>query len=496
MSTPSYKQLQEQFVSNQNGTSIWEISLAVTVLPTLIIFRDCLLLLTSLSSAWFKPVFEFIILIVFTVLAITIFSDHILLVLLLLIFAVILQLSTFTSQTQELWTNLSNPRELQRPILTYINGRHLKFVTYFRAIINIVTGICILAVDFPIFPRRFAKTETYGTSVMDAGVGFYIVANALISPEARQTTLRCKSFLDWLSVLFLSMKACVPLLTLGLSRMIVVKGTDYQEHYSEYGVHWNFFFTLAVVKVLSTLFCCIFSGRCNSWILSIIICAGYQWCLYCGLEKYIINGWDGRGTRKGLLDANREGIFSSFGYIALYFAGVQLGQFLFRTRNTLFDWLKCLQGLTGFCIGCWLLLRVCRHVIGPISRRLVNLPYIIWIVALTTQELAILLAAELIISLLVSSQNQAKTKSSHKKSKSPNTDTAFTVSKLCILDAINYNGLLFFLICNLLTGAVNYAVKTLYTQTMQAIMILVVYMFLSCTPIVILRYFNIALKFW
>ncbi|GAB1603092.1 phosphatidylinositol-glycan biosynthesis class W protein-like [Argonauta hians] len=494
MSVPTYKQLQEQFVSNQNGSSISEISAAVSILPNLIIFRDCLLIVTSLSTSRFKPLIEFVVLVVFTELAFTLFSDHLILVLLFIVLTIILLLSSLASHTPQVWTHLSDPDKLQKPILTYNEGRQLKFVTAFRAVINILTGICILAVDFPAFPRRFAKTETYGTSVMDTGVGFFVMANALTSPEARHKTLRCKSFLDWVSVLFLTVKGCVPLLTLGLSRIIVVKGTDYQEHYSEYGVHWNFFFTLAVVKILSTLLCCIFSGKHSSWVLSVIICTSYQCCLHFGLENYIINGSDGRGTRKSLLDANREGIFSSFGYLALYFVGVQLGQLFFGVRNTLFDWLKCLQGVAGFSIASWLVLRVCRHVIGPASRRLVNLPYIVWMVALTTQELSILLAAEIATSLLAASHKQLKTKTGPKKSKSPN--IASTETKLCLADAINYNGLLFFLICNLLTGAVNYSVRTLYTQTTQAIMILVIYMFISCTPMVILRYYKIALKFW
>ena len=60
------------------------------------------------------------------------------------------------------------------------------FFKKFRCFANLATGICILAVDFPIFPRRLAKTDLYGYSLMDVGVGIFVVANAIVSPEARQ----------------------------------------------------------------------------------------------------------------------------------------------------------------------------------------------------------------------------------------------------------------------------------------------------------------------
>lgn len=59
------------------------------------------------------------------------------------------------------------------------------FITYFRAYVNIATAICILSVDFAIFPRRFAKAETYGSGLMDVGVGAFVISNAMVSPEAR-----------------------------------------------------------------------------------------------------------------------------------------------------------------------------------------------------------------------------------------------------------------------------------------------------------------------
>ena len=58
-------------------------------------------------------------------------------------------------------------------------------ISHFRAFVNVATAISILAVDFVIFPRRFCKAETFGSGLMDVGVGAFVISNAIVSPEAR-----------------------------------------------------------------------------------------------------------------------------------------------------------------------------------------------------------------------------------------------------------------------------------------------------------------------
>ena len=53
---------------------------------------------------------------------------------------------------------------------------------------------------------------------------------------------------------------------------------------------------------------------------------------YFGLTNYVINGPRGDGSRDTLIDANREGVVSSLGYIALYFLGMELGKYIFKPR--------------------------------------------------------------------------------------------------------------------------------------------------------------------
>ena len=67
--------------------------------------------------------------------------------------------------------------------------------------------------------------------------------------------------------------------------------------------------------------------------LAVVVMSVYQYALSnMGLTDYILHGADGTGIRRGLLDANREGIMSCVGYVALYLTGVQIGSHLFSKK--------------------------------------------------------------------------------------------------------------------------------------------------------------------
>lgn len=80
---------------------------------------------------------------------------------------------------------------------------------------------------------------------MDVGVGLFIFSNGIIVKPSVSTFSK-KKFQKLLV-------GCLPLFILGFSRLVVTKEINYQEHVTEYGVHWNFFITLAVTKILGTV---------------------------------------------------------------------------------------------------------------------------------------------------------------------------------------------------------------------------------------------------
>ncbi|CAN1235631.1 Uncharacterized protein At4g17910 [Linum perenne] len=233
-------------------------------------------------------------------------------------------------------------------------------ITSYRVIVMEVACLCILAVDFKIFPRRHAKSKTYGISLMDLGVGSFALANAVVSKQAR-------------GISSLSLKdasaAIVPPLAIGFGRLILTKCLHYGVPAGEYGVHWNFFFTLAALAMLASL---------------IRIPTNYS-----GISGLVI----------------------LIGFWGMYLIGVQLGNFLFFGKQRSSDdvasnkWIKI--KVSCLSVIFWLLTIVLDKHVERISRRMCNLAYVTLILAENLQVLAILMVSDYLSESKVSTLEEA-----------------------------------------------------------------------------------------
>ena len=245
----------------------------------------------------------------------------------------------------------------------------------------VLTCIAILAVDFQVFPRYFAKTETFGISLMDVGVGTFIVCSGITSGFSRQGVSSvspsssrgkrldgviveetcgklsgCSRFLSWSSpgvIWSVSLSYVKQLyyssawkhiiqralvLGLGFARLALITLFRYHTHESEYGSEWNFFMTLFTVWTISDMLSWII--KYYQWehrsvalkvVLCIVILVSYQILLLfpftsdgkiMTLAELILSPDRSKVVTDQpflqIIYNNREGLFSTLGYVPLY----------------------------------------------------------------------------------------------------------------------------------------------------------------------------------
>jgi phosphatidylinositol glycan class W len=145
---------------------------------------------------------------------------------------------------------------------------------------------------------------------MDIGVGSFIVASAVTSRYAKGKRLpieSLKSFVNW--------HTCqrITVLLLGVGRLVALRVLNYQSKDTEYGVHWNFFVTLFFVWGFTDMLHHIVPRQYLP-VIAILILATYQTILCkTDLVDFILSA-----PRTNFFAANREGIFSLFGFVPLY----------------------------------------------------------------------------------------------------------------------------------------------------------------------------------
>ncbi|OVA11869.1 GWT1 [Macleaya cordata] len=451
------KHLKEEFVSNLTGSSMLEIASLSTIVPALILLRHSFCFkglcdsLHSMKTTSKKNENATIDCRSWRAFMDTLAIDFLFIVLPILLFLTVLEEWTHICAVCLIFLLLL--RIGDRRLGSYSKrGSELAYsarenVSAYRVSMMIVTCLCILAVDFKIFPRRYAKTETYGTGLMDLGVGSFVLANSLVSRQARNVLS-----MKWKTVL----QSTSPLIILGVGRLIFTAGVDYQVHVGEYGVHWNFFFTLAAVSILTSLIN-ISPQYCGILGLSILI--GYQICLMCGLNEFLLS----KERAKDVISQNKEGLFSIFGYWGMYLVGVQLGNFLFfgnnqRTRTRI--WLLA--------VIFWLLTIILDRNVERVSRRMCNLAYVMFVLAQNFQVLAILVLSDFL----------------------PGRKTSV------LEEVFNRNLLGSFLLANVMTGLINMNMNTISASSITALVILVGYAFVLSVLSGFTAFSGIKLKFW
>jgi len=363
------------------------------------------------------------------------------------------------------------------------------FITNYRGAMMVITCVAILAVDFRVFPRRFAKVENWGTSLMDMGVGSFVFTAGVVSvrsslKEGSGTRLPLSQRLAT------SVRHSIPLLVLGTVRLISVKGLDYAEHVTEYGVHWNFFFTLGLLPPFVALFQAAFDLVPSYAFLSCALAAIYEIALdWTSLGSYILIA-----PRTNLLSKNREGVFSFIGYLAIFLAGQSLGSIALPRQKplpkdaslTLVLRRSILGQLATASIVWTALFYFSTSYYGlrlSVSRRIANLPYFLWVSSFNSYQITICCAVETFLfpHLYRASTNQEE--------RQRNRDATSSV-----LYAFNRNGLAVFLVANLLTGVVNMTMPTLHMSVWQSMAVLTAYTAAVAGVALGLEWFDLSIK--
>ncbi|KAG5900699.1 hypothetical protein JTB14_038217 [Gonioctena quinquepunctata] len=437
---------ESNFISSENPDDPNETGYEtiLVILPSFF-YTSLTLLLESSTNAQKKSYFvlEFLILITPMILGMTLLAEYtnVVLISLVAVFVLLLKLKYRSAAVKR----------------TEIDGLQTFFITNARSTINTLSVIAILAVDFNVFPRHFAKTSNFGYSLMDTGVGLFLYSNGIVAPEAMNKKNSISK----------SLKSSLPLFVLGSARFILTKLLSYHVPISEYGVHWNFFITLGVTKIFTSFFLNVFPVK-HIYISAILLITAHQVLLQNGLQKFVLEDHYDRGT---FIKANKEGIVSNFGYVALYLFSVYFGYVLNLTKKNQTKYKLCLKIFLGAFL--FLALSVVFQQFFGISRRLANTAYCFWILFIGIFMTGLFYVLQIMQESIFGKK---------------------AVYTPYIFEAVNYNGLVFFLVGNVLTGLVNMSMYTREKDNYTGVLVVTLYMLVNCGVVGLLYWKSWKLK--
>lgn len=414
---------------------------------------------------------------------------------------------------------------------------------FVRCKLLLLTVICILSVDFTIFPRRLAKAEYYGIGLMDTGVGAFIFCLGLTTNITKNNAKRkiklkndsksTKNKQSSIYYYYYTFANVLPLFILGIIRMISIIAVDYHSHVSEYGIHWNFWFTMFVVAFLSEII-----DISNNLYIPLILTILYQIFLstpilqpilplveindenisqnehydlyqtrtelneYHNMHEFSINHHNTNDSKEFLIlhnltdyiffssrvtffSMNKEGIMSIMGFFILFNLGKYISKLTTNnvgTSNNIavnskssplrkYHLLKdiIIFRLIPLAIISLMLAIVCHYFVQNISRRLCNMAYVCYLFSFNVFAV--------IFSFFV-------------------TDFVFfyPTNSIIIYQIIDTNQFFIFLFANLMTGLINILLKTLFATPFVALFVIVVYVFIVIVAGYVLRLYSIRVK--
>ena len=157
---------------------------------------------------------------------------------------------------------------------------------------------------------------------MDVGVSAIVLTSGYASKliVSHETSKKQTSVL---TDLYHAMTSNVAILVAATIRFVLLKGINYHDHVTEWGVHWSFFCTLAVLLILVTLL------RSSKYVLfygfGLLVLSDLM-TMHFDLQTYVFHA-----PRENLISANKEGLFSIAGYFATQMIGIGIGSDIYNT---------------------------------------------------------------------------------------------------------------------------------------------------------------------
>jgi phosphatidylinositol glycan class W len=291
---------------------------------------------------------------------------------------------------------------------------------------------------------------------MDAGVGSIVFCSAFvqgIKASENNNKRRTKKH-DVYRLLALAL--------LGVGRPVVTSMIGYQNHVGEYGVHWNFFLTLFVIRFVILV---VPESWDSFWLGSALLCT-HQFVLSgLGVNEYVN---DEHRVVTNIASQNKEGLVSLVGYLCLHWLGEWSAKVCARIMRERNRPVRLLKQALFICI-LWTGHVACSRYVEATSRRSCNAAFVLWMLANNVQAVCL----NAVILSLVAAAGQGANEKEKEKLESTATVTMMPVD---LLMWINKSMLGLFLAANVLTGTVNMVFDTLAVSDTQARSILALYM--------------------